>query len=808
VRGYPERHFDVLHLTGHADHLADGPRFLTESATGTPEWVAAADLARAVPHRPSLTFLSGCRTGQSLAAGAVPSLAEELLNHGFPAVLGWGRPVFDADAIVAAAALYDRLAAGFTPVEAVLHAHGEMLRTKAHHWHLLRLFVAGATPAAPVTAPRTAGRKKAPLPTNARRFLGKKGNRGEAVVDRKDFVGRRRPLQRFIRALRSGDQPAGAVIFGLGGVGKSSLACRLCDRLEEFEPVVHVGVLDEPGLLRSLEQASTSDDERAALQGSRDPLRHRLRAFLEARQGAGRKKLFIVLDDFEQNTPLDQDQPLIRPEAQDVLEALVWGIEQTDAARCLITSRYRLMTSQARHFFQEELSALREAERDKKRRGLVAYRDATPEFRQRADRVSDGNPRLMERLDLVLGQPGLDHAGLLERLGATAAEYREEILARELVSHLPVPTRQLLAGLLVCQLPVPFEVVAALFPGRSSKELHASLDGAAALGLVEQEPDGTITVYRVPRLLEALLEPDRPGDPHIFVVAAVETLVCLWCKDEQNISELQALELLRLACESQRADIAVPIANVIGPRWLEVHRYREAHSLYEATVAAVGRDYRLLGWLGQAANVLGDGEQAHQLVSEALEKCPSDDTGERSFLLSKFSHLLVQFGQLDKALRILRDELLPVFERLGDVRSRAVTLGKVANILRARGQLDEALRIYQDEVVPVFERLGDVRSRAGALGLIADILVARGQLDEALRILQDEVVPPLRQLQDPQALTQMLLRLGMYSIENSQQDQALPFLNEARDCYIRLGDEKTIQFIDQVLQRIAGETMP
>src|SRR5262249_36052507 len=80
------------HLTGHADHRPDGPRFLTESASGAPEWVSAADIAREVPRRPRLTFLSGCRTGQSLAAGAVPSLAEELLALGFPALLRWGRP--------------------------------------------------------------------------------------------------------------------------------------------------------------------------------------------------------------------------------------------------------------------------------------------------------------------------------------------------------------------------------------------------------------------------------------------------------------------------------------------------------------------------------------------------------------------------------------------------------------------------------------------------------------------------------------------------------------------------------------------
>ena len=50
-----------------------------------------------------------------------------------------------------------------------------------------------------------------------------------------------------------------------------------------------------------------------------------------------------------------------------------------------------------------------------------------------------------------------------------------------------------------------------------------------------------------------------------------------------------------------------------------------------------------------------------------------------------------------------------MYERLGDVRSRAVTLGKIADILAARGEQDEALRIRREEELPVYERLGDVR---------------------------------------------------------------------------------------------------
>ncbi len=98
-------------------------------------------------------------------------------------------------------------------------------------------------------------------------------------------------------------------------------------------------------------------------------------------------------------------------------------------------------------------------------------------------------------------------------------------------------------------------------------------------------------------------------------------------------------------------------------------------------------------------------------------------------------------GELDKALRIRREELLSVYERLGDVRAVAVAKGKIADVLSARGELDEALRIRQEETLPVYERVGDVRSVAVALGEVANILMARGELDEAVRIQQEDEWP-------------------------------------------------------------------
>jgi len=90
-------------------------------------------------------------------------------------------------------------------------------------------------------------------------------------------------------------------------------------------------------------------------------------------------------------------------------------------------------------------------------------------------------------------------------------------------------------------------------------------------------------------------------------------------------------------------------------------------------------------------------------------------------------------GELDEAMRIRLDEVLPVFERLGEVRERAVTLGKIADIHMARGELDEAIRIRQDEELPVFERLGEVRFLLAARANLALIYLERAHADDRER---------------------------------------------------------------------------
>lgn len=186
-----------------------------------------------------------------------------------------------------------------------------------------------------------------------------------------------------------------------------------------------------------------------------------------------------------------------------------------------------------------------------------------------------------------------------------------------------------------------------------------------------------------------------------------------------------------------------------------------------------------------------------------FERC--GDVRERAITLGNIADLLESRGDLDNAFRIRREEELPVYERLGDVRSRAITLGKIADLLQSRGDIDEALRIRRDEELPVYDRLGDVRARAITLGRIADVLESRGDLDDALLIRRESELPVYERLGDVHSRAVTLGKIADIQQSRGYLDEALRVRrSEELPVYNRLGDVRsraiTLGKIADVLQ--------
>ncbi|MGB3756124.1 MAG: CHAT domain-containing protein, partial [Rivularia sp. (in: cyanobacteria)] len=671
-------YFDVLHLTGHGTIKDDGiPVFITESATGEAVESTAEDIATELQFQlPKLIFLCGCRTGQAGNSGTVPSMAESLLNAGATSVLGWGQTVLDIDATAAAAALYQELSAGKLLTEALALTYQALIENKARDWHLLRLYVTDTLPGNLVTPLRTRGRKSAAPASFSTEFLD--AARKVKVPTRESFVGRRRQLQRCLRTLTlplltspyQGEEIGGRIgllIHGMGGLGKSSLAARLCDRLINFQRVVWVGGIDEASLVNRLTDKLDNQDLRETLQNPDEELKFRLKKVFGWLQEAGNNPFLLVLDDFEANLESRNDSYILQSEAAKVLSALIWAINETDKfQRIIITCRYDFESTYLQQFYKQPLEGMHGADLRKKLNSLAAFKETSQvdeTLQAKAQRLADGNPRLLEWLDKLL-QSNVDVAAILNKLADDSVELREQVLAEELLQQMDDTMREMLQLGLVFELPVPKEALESVC---DIADLNKYIDKAVALGLLEVSPDESL---RVPRILP-LEKTTTQSNREIFKIAA-QVLYRWWWEDVESSTEEQVLEIHRLALLGRETEIAAKIASVLGIRWINKSRFREAVKLCKSTLY-ITEDYRVLHQLARSEAVLGDVELANLHFQKALELCPSEEDKQKATIIHNFARIYAQRGELDEAIRLYQQSL-ELLERIGDVQGKAASL--------------------------------------------------------------------------------------------------------------------------------------
>lgn len=739
--------FDVFHLTGHASRNESGPHFLMESETGQVVATTPQELERALIHMPRLIFLSGCRTAEGGDPDSVPSMAETLLDLGVPAVLGWARPVRDHEASLAAAVLYEALAIGLPPAEALSRTYQALIEraskeNKPSDWHLLRLYAAGRRlPHGLVTPLKQKGRLHPARRSTGEAFLDRA--RQIPVAAPQDFVGRRRPLQRCLQALRDDVDSLGVLLTGMRGVGKSSLAHRLKERLPGHRAFVWQGRMDEPRLVNQM----ADELERSLRDLLRDPdelLKLKLKKAFEQLK----EPLLFIFDEFEANAErrqgdlvLREGLPLLGSEAAAVIEALAWAIETSQSSsRILVTSRFNFSFGLFRRFHHEPLAALSGAELGKKVERLLEGRAGTERQREMAATaasISDGNPRLLEWLFRILEDGHLDAQVLQERLAAKQGEFREHVLAREVLAAQSPELRQVLSVSLIFEVPVPKEAIAAVVGLMES--LGSELDRAVELGLLEATGDPVQPCYRVPRILGSLLP--APEAPEDLSARAARALAGIWPPALASSTDEQRLEIHRLALTGREGPLALAALEALSDRWMEHSRFQELAAICSATARLV-QSHKVLSFLGSAEFELGETELALGHLRQALALCPPDKQDEKRQILGLLAFRLGDQGALREALEFCQQALALLEE--GESRERAEALHQMGYLLRDLGEVDRAMESFQ-EAVRLFRALGDAKGLAATTADMAHAILfptgrtgeALGRLHEVLQVFED-----------------------------------------------------------------------
>ncbi|BAY19399.1 TPR repeat-containing protein [Anabaenopsis circularis NIES-21] len=731
--------FDVFHLTGHASIKAEAPYtpyFITETEIGERHETTAAELAEVFRFRfPKLVFLSGCRTGQAPDKGAVPSMAEALIAQGAIAVLSWGRPVEDRTATAAAAHLYGKLAAGYQLAEALASTYQQLFKQNVRDWHLLRLYVQGECPGAlvevlgdvPPSAPEPAYQQFLDPDTQLVR-----------VAKPSEFVGRRRTLQRCLKAIRTS---LGVLIHGLGGVGKSTVTARLLERMVGYHRLVNFRQLDEDKLLKTIAEQCTSERGHEILNGKL-PLMQRLTKFFTEGLNTKEQRFVFVLDDFEANLDLRNGVYVLQTQVVDVLLALLKAMQNSQLPhKVIITCRYNFTLSELNHrLYREPLGALGGADLIKKYNRLDSFNGSwqfQPDLPERAKKAADGNPRLLEWLDKILQNSPMSPEAergvemILQKMADKEKEFREDILAEELLKQQTPALRQMLGKLLVYELPVPQAAISPICEDISSWESH--IQRAEILGLLEVTlTNNTERLYRVPRILSPLLEfPENPKGEELYKQAA-QILYRLWWEAGTS-TEAETLEIHRLALLGKDKDITVNVANCLSRKWIPHSRFRDTNKICQDTLNNI-RDYRILSNLARVEIELGKVKEAVEHYQEALKLCPDNEIIEICGIKHCLAYIKSKSGELDIALKIYQECLIDS-EKIGHLKGKASALHEIARIYLLQGKVDNALHKYQ-ECLAIQENIGDIKGQASTLHQIAYIKAQKGRIQESLAIYE------------------------------------------------------------------------
>ncbi len=168
--------------------------------------------------------------------------------------------------------------------------------------------------------------------------------------------------------------------------------------------------------------------------------------------------------------------------------------------------------------------------------------------------------------------------------------------------------------------------------------------------------------------------------------------------------------------------------------------------------------------------------------------------------------LAVSVGQIADAELAYRDAALAAT----DEHPRAIAAGRIADILRARGELDEALRIRREEELPVYDRLGDVRGRMVTLYKIAASLFGMRGLDDARAwVIYDaasEAFAVARRMNLADGIAHTGVLLARVLLKAGRSSEAVLVLDEAEAAFARLGDAAGIKRVKGIRAMLTPPT--
>jgi len=466
--------------------------------------------------------------------------------------------------------------------------------------------------------------------------------------------------------------------------------------------------------------------------------------------GGNKAPILLVIDDLERilEPPAPgQQRTQVQDALRDTLRAVIRAFDSVrgqTASRLILTSRYMFTlpggddADLADRLFELQLSSMNEKQREKLLETEARLRvpnatltkeqaDCIDSLLARAAVASGGNPGLQALLSrAALEVSALDAAdaaiAAVERyhheherptqgdLGQFFVQLALDTYRNALTDD---ETAQMRAALVFDSFAVPWHVMEVAGRAAGVDQPSKAIERLLGLGCMDafhlpgQAACDAQPELAVNALARPLYEMLTGAEHRRLAQAVVDPLYAAWADAGGGLAvDERANLLLSLAIETKARSQVVNNSAKAASLYFWNIRHDAATALAKVEAALLlldeeqaAADLHLIRYGVEYANRLGEIERAERLLAQGLAT-PGDDARAFAMLRGTLADKLERRGELEEALRIRREEELPVYERLGDIREHAVTMGKIADILFTRGELDEALRIRRRKSCP------------------------------------------------------------------------------------------------------------
>jgi len=301
-----------------------------------------------------------------------------------------------------------------------------------------------------------------------------------------------------------------------------------------------------------------------------------------------------------------------------------------------------------------------------------------------------------------------------------------------------------------------------------------------------------------------------------LAAACQQTVLVLWLYDSQ-ISEFAHEAPDLWAWRKAVLDFSTPLEQIatlpIHLAWLDAdkadikdkqQRLENINSYLQGREVYSFADGQL--WLEKShiLQVLGLWDESLVAAAQSLEISKKHQNKRaESIANSQIAYIFQMQGNLEQALTIYQQQVLPEFEALADKQQIAVTLLRIADIFQLRGDSAQALQKTQ-QALSLFEAMGDKLSATLTQGRIADIMHKRGELGQALQIYQ-QILSVFADLGNKSNYAVTKVKIADILSDTGELEQALQiYQHEALPALEALGDKylcaSTIERMAVILQ--------